>query len=412
MLLARILNFFWGFCIIRVAGSRKERFINLVITEKIPLWDIRQIDEEELWAKVYVSDIGKLRHIARKSRCPFKIIAKRGLPFLLLRAEKRKGLVAGIILFMIMLYGLSSFVWFVDVQSEKPLELLTKEEILAEAESLGLKPGQPKGKIRTDELARKMAVNLPQLTFVSIEIQGTLAKIEVVEKKVVAEEDKERPAHIVAAKDGIIEEILVLAGDPRVKVGDTVQKGQVLISGIALSKKIDSQTGEPIEEGLPKIVEAKGIVRARVWYEAVVATPVIETGQRKTGAKKEQWSVRLGNQKQIIISGPRTAPYQSYEEERQSRTIKWRNLNLPVEIVHTIFYELETYRYNWGREGALKKARAEAIEELKAKMPINSKITDSKVEVLEESDKLIKVRVWIETREDIAVKQYFQPETD
>lgn len=412
MLIKRFLNYLLGFCIIKVVGPRKERFINLIINERIPLWDIIQKDAEELWVKVYVSDIGKLRHIARKSRCPFKIMAKKGFPFVLLRAEKRKGLVVGLVLFMTILYWLSSFIWFIDVYSREPLEHLSKEQIKAEAISLGLKPGIPKSKINIDDLVQEMAVNLPQLTFVSIEIQGTLAKIEVVEKKVIDEENKEKPAHLIAAKDGIIEEILVLAGDPRVNVGDTVQRGQVLISGIAPQWGINQQTGEIVEQGSPNIVEAKGIVRARVWYETVSEVPIVETGQRLTGAKKEQWSVQIGNVKTIILSGPKSSPYKSYEEERQTRTIKWRNLNIPVEVVQTIFYELEPYRHNWGQEGAIKKARDEALELLKTKMPQNSRVMDQKVELLAQSGNLVKVRVWIETLEDIAEKQYFQPEID
>jgi methionine--tRNA ligase beta chain len=246
MLLKRLLNYLLGYCVIKVEGSRKESFINLVINAKIPLWDIVQKDADWLWAKVYVTDISKLRHIARKSRCPFKIVDKKGFPFIALRAEKRKGLVVGIILFTVTLYWLSSFIWFVDVFSNQPLELVSEEKILAEAARLGIRPGALKSRLSTDKIEHKLAVSLPQLTFVSIELEGTLAKIEVVEKKVIDEQNKEKPAHLVAAKDGIIEEILVLSGNPRASVGDTVQKGQV--------EPLDEEL-KVIAKGLPKQVD-------------------------------------------------------------------------------------------------------------------------------------------------------------
>ncbi|HHU31712.1 MAG: sporulation protein YqfD [Zhaonellaceae bacterium] len=411
MILKRLLDYLLGYCIIKVAGPRKERFINFIINEKIPLWDIVQKGEDELWVKVYVSDIGKLRHIARKSRCSFKIKAKRGFPFLALRAEKRKGLVVGIFLFMIVLFSLSSFIWFVDIHSSEPLVLLSEETILREAARLGLKPGALKSRIHIDNIEQKLTVSLPQLTFVGIEIQGTLVKIEVAEKKVIPEEIKEKPAHLIAAKDGVIEEILVLAGESRVKVGDTVQRGQLLISGLAPQKVVDRKTGEFIEQGPPKVLEAKGIVRARVWYETVSEAPIIERGKRLTGAKREQWSILLGNKK-IVLKGPRLSPYADYEEKRQTRTIEWRNLNVPVEVIQTIFYELKPYQRNWGQEGAIKNAKDLALKILETKMPKEARILDQKVDVISQSGNVIKVRVWIETLEDIGEKQYFQPETD
>lgn len=410
MLLKRLLNYLLGYCVIKVEGFRKERFINLIINNKIPLWDIVQKNEDQLWVKVYVSDIGKLRHIARKSRCPFKIIEKRGFPFLAFRAEKRKGLVVGVLLFMIILYWLSSFIWFIDVYSSEPLERISEEKIIAEAARLGIRPGALKSKLSIDNIEQNLAVSLPQLTFISVELEGTLAKIEVVEKKVI-DEDSEKPAHIVAAKDGIIEEILVLSGEPRVTAGDTVQKGQVLISGIVPLREFDQETGELVDLGMPKLVDAKGIIRARVWYEAIADAPIVETGKKKTGAKEEQWSLQVG-EKTIILRGPKFSSFANYEEVSQSRTINWRNLNIPVEVIQTIFYELEPFRHNWGQDGATDNAKNLALKMLENNIPKGTKILDQKVEVVSQSGNVVKVRVWIETMEEIGKIQYFQTEPD
>ena len=40
------------------------------------------------------------------------------------------------------------------------------------------------------------------------------------------------PCHIIAARDGVVRKIEVRTGIPLVKVGDTVKKGDILISGI------------------------------------------------------------------------------------------------------------------------------------------------------------------------------------
>ena len=85
---------------------------------------------------------------------------------------------------------------------------------------------------------------------------------------------------------------------------------------------------------------------------------------------------------------------------------------MPVEVIQTIFYELKPYQRNWGQEGAIKNAKDLALKILETKMPKEARILDQKVDVISQSGNVIKVRVWIETLEDIGEKQYFQPETD
>ncbi|WP_227767512.1 sporulation protein YqfD [Zhaonella formicivorans] len=412
MLFKRLWSYFLGYCVIMVEGPRKERFINLAATRGIDLWDIAHEGDSRLWGKVAVNGIKPLRHIARLSRCRYKIMAKNGLPFVLSRAEKRKGLVVGALLFSIALYWLSSYVWFVEVRFAKPMETLSKEEILTEAARAGLKPGVLKSSLDLAKLEKELVLRLPAITFISIELQGTLARIEVVEKKVIKDDKDRRPAHIVATKDGVIEEILVLLGEPRVAEGDTVQEGQVLISGIvpprAPADNPAANPGEvlPINQA-PQIVRARGIVRARVWYEKIAQAAVVETGENPTGRKVRQLSLKVGD-KQIVLKGPKEAPYRLYDTEIVSRNINnWRILKQPVEVIQATYYEMEFYRHELGTEGALRKAKETAIAALNREIPQHARVLDQKVELLKAEQGMVKVRVWVETLEEIGIAQEF-----
>ncbi|MDF2929591.1 MAG: sporulation protein YqfD [Anaerospora sp.] len=70
-------------------------------------------------------------------------------------------------------------------------------------------------------------------------------------------------------------EIIALAGQPAVKKGDTVRKGDVLIKGIApdIAPTSPNQPAQsaPITTP-PQLVKASGIVKARVWYESSIYT--------------------------------------------------------------------------------------------------------------------------------------------
>ena len=65
-------------------------------------------------------------------------------------------------------------------------------------------------------------------------------------------------------RDGLVERVVVTAGEPLVAPGDTVQAGMTLISG-ALTPGTQAYE-ERVQAGLPPVVRAAGSVLGRAWY--------------------------------------------------------------------------------------------------------------------------------------------------
>ncbi|MDS1029455.1 sporulation protein YqfD [Bacillota bacterium LX-D] len=408
MNLKSVWSFFLGYCQIRVQGVQKEKLINLAITNGIMLWDIVEESKTKFRCKVFIDHIKPLRHIARSAKCRFRIIQRRGFPFLLRRIEQRKGMVVGAITFAIILYWLSSYVWFLEVDSAKPLKHLTREKVISQAAKVGLKIGSAKGDLNLNKLEKELVGLLPEASFISINLHGTLAKIQVVEKQVVEKTDNE-PANIIANKDGIIEEILVLQGDPQVKEGDTVQKGQILISSLVPGMMLDPETGEikPDYENCT-YVQAKGIVRARVWYEDAVEIPLIQFVKTETGHKSTQILLRI-NDRVIKLKGPQQSPYKVYKLQTKTKNLSfWRDSSKPIELIYNTYLELSSSRKVLSKDRAVKIAEKKAFNILSAKIPQQAKILDRKNIVEEVQQQKIKVRVNIETLEDIGMAQILQ----
>ncbi|MDF2875348.1 MAG: sporulation protein YqfD [Sporomusa sp.] len=204
---------------IRITGTIPERFINLCITEQILLWGITKIDED-LIAWIGLDDFFKIRPLVLRSATRVQVLSHRGLPFVIKRAKRRKMMIAGAVLFIVLLNIMSSYVWFVDITGVKSM---SENEIRNVAISNGLKPGAVIGGLNTKLIEREILLNVPEVAWVGINFTGTRAVIEVVEKTMPKQETK-APAHIVAMKDGVITEIIALAGQPAVKKGDTVKK--------------------------------------------------------------------------------------------------------------------------------------------------------------------------------------------
>ena len=85
-----------------------------------------------------------------------------------------------------------------------------------------------------------------------------MAYVELREKRIFEDEEQTGYSNIVAAEDCVIEQITVKSGFAAVEVGDTVRRGDLLISGVL-----------PAEAG-GGFVNAEGVVLGRVYDENTV----------------------------------------------------------------------------------------------------------------------------------------------
>lgn len=414
MLLFKLMSYLLGYVVILVTGEAPEKFVNMAASRGIYLWDIARVGDGAILLKVRLSAVKSLRHIARRTRCRFRIRRRRGLPFHFARLRLRKALALGAVFFLGALYLLSSFVWFIEVRGN---ERLSAAEVLGVAAEAGLSRGVPKWKIETGRVEAKIEERLPLVTWTGVYIKGTKVTIEVAERLVPEEEDR-RPSHIVAAKTGLIKEVLVLNGHPAVKEGDTVVPGQVLISGEIPPLEEPSRPGEEKKPGeVPKIirpsryVHAHGIVRARVWYEGYGEAKIVETGRRLTGRVESRVSMKFEG-KEIILSGNQNIPYEYYEVETfVKRMPEWRNLAIPVELVTVKYLELADYREERGRVGARRIAEERALEMVLNQLPKDARVQERRVEevLTGHPENLVRVKAVIETVEDIGNEKLFKP---
>ncbi|HHW07899.1 MAG TPA: sporulation protein YqfD [Clostridia bacterium] len=400
---------YWkGYVVILVEGKAPEKFINLCMVKGIQLWDIVPLGKERFLAKVAVSQVKPLRAVARATKARFRIRQKAGVPFAMRKLRRYKAFLSGAVLFIALLYWLSSMIWFIDYSSPEELQELDPQAVLDAAYELGLKPGVFKHSLDTKEIEKALQVRIPRLAWAGIEIQGTRAVIRIVEKKLPSSEmlDERRPGHLVAVKEGVISELLVIDGRPMVQVGDTVTAGQVLISGIVTPDYAADPQGTG--GGRPRLVRARGMVRARVWYEGRAEVPLVETGERYTG--KEATTVKLAVlDREIILKGPAGPPFTHYHRKEMShQLVPWRNWQGPVELITTTYLEVEPFRREIGAAEARALALAQALEEVESQLPANCRPVDRSEQVEEGTGGSVRVKVVVEAIEEIA---QFQPLT-
>jgi len=388
-----------GYLEICLSGPNPERVINMALSRGIYIWDIQQDEEGRYLLKVRLGGYKALRYLVRRSGCRMKIRRKVGMPFWVRRAKKRKILVLGVFFFCLTLYFLNSFVWFIDVKGNNRIPA---ETILKSAEYNGLKVGAVKSAVPRDYIRERLLLDIPELSWAAIHIQGTRVVIEVAEKTLISGNEESMPGDLLARVDGKIEELLVLKGTPLVKEGDQVQKGQVLISGLYYPQIQMNPDGSITPAGEPERVRARGLVRARVLHKIEAQCPLREEKIQDTGRETVVNILRVAD-REIVLKGPAQVPYQRYRQIRQSKTLlAGRNPWSPVELITTVYREQEGTTLEWGLEGAYQEAIRRARTEVEKNLPADCRIITERAEPLPSPDSdLIRVLYVLETVEDI-----------
>ncbi|GHU82389.1 sporulation protein YqfD [Clostridia bacterium] len=224
-----ILRWIRGFVVFTAIGQFPERFLNLALRENISLYN--PIGEKgRLTAQVTISEYRELRVLRKKAGVRLKITKKHGLPFAINRNKNRGGLLAGAVVFLVIVNVLSMFVWTINVTGEKTVSHTKMISVLTQS---GLSVGKLKSEVNLPTLERETALELGQVGWLSVNFSGTAANVELSEsadKPSIV--DKNKPCNIKAGGAGQIIKMEIASGTAAVKIGDGVAEGQLLVSGI------------------------------------------------------------------------------------------------------------------------------------------------------------------------------------
>ena len=229
------VSYLLGYVRVTVEGYYIERFINICISNKILIWNVkREKGGVKLFLNVGMNDFKKIGQIAKKTKCKIKISKKRGMPFLLNRYRKRKIFGIFLIIVIILIMASSNYIWNVEIQIEDNEQL---DGIEQEIEEAGLTVGKNKKDIETSEIIQQIRLKRKDISWIGIELKGTNAIVKLVKAEEAPEIiDENDYTNIVANKSGIITKIVAQNGTAKVKVGDTVEAGTVLIEGTMQGK--------------------------------------------------------------------------------------------------------------------------------------------------------------------------------
>lgn len=354
MFIKILLKHIIGYVRITVEGYYIERFINICTTSKILIWNLKREKGTKLYLNIGIQDYYRAIQVAKKLKCKTKINKKRGLPFIINRYRKRKAFVISLIIIMIALFISSNYVWNVEIQIEDNLEI---ENLLEDVKTAGLEVGMSKKSVNTEEITNKIRLQRNDISWIGIDVKGTNAIVKAVKAKEAPKIiDEKEYCNIVAQKDGVITKILAQNGTAMVKVGDNVEKGQVLIQG----------TMEGKYTGI-RYVHSLGEVEAVVQYQKTEKVNYKKEESKKTGKKEKKYQIKINNfQINFYKTLSKFKIYDTIKEEKKLRIFS--NLYLPISVTKITNCELEENQDNYTLEEAVEKGTKKLEQEIEAEI--------------------------------------------
>ena len=397
-------NYLRGYVIVEVSGYTLEKFMNLALHHQNAFWNIKRKDGK-IYLSTTISGFKRLKPYAKKSRCRIRIMEKKGLPFLRFRYRKRIMFSVGVFLFVSCIYMLSSFIWLVEING---CERLDETAVMETLDTAGYKVGKLKMKLDLREAEQKLINTYPDIIWTGIKFEGTKMVVEISESVPKPEiHNQTKPCHLISKSDGLITYIATNKGMPNVKKGDTVKKGDILVSG-------SMQLGD--ETGAVYVTHADAEIKAKTGYALEASLPLESIKKDYTQRVSTKYTLRLFDFKIPFFKSHAKEQYVYYDEVVTVKQFKLTDqFPLPFYFEKEEKVEYVPYKEAIDEEVAKEKLYGVLYDELLKKLSIDSKVLYH--EVVYSKDHKLNAKLQAIVEEDISevlylTSQEIMPQTE
>ncbi len=391
MLLYKLIHFIKGYLVLEISGRFPERFLNMCLARKILVWDVKRLSDNTVRIKISIRGFKMLKHISLRTGTKVKIIEKRGLPIIIKKHKRRKPLFIGIVVFLLLLIFMNQYIWDIEITG---CEKIPKGTILNTLKECGVYPGQMRFKIDQKRLKNEMLIKMPDLAWLWVEKSGSKIIVEVKEKLPTPEVFKaDDYCSIIAAKDGVIDSMIVKNGLPLVKLGDTVHKNSTLVSGMITSERGIST----------RFVHSEAEIYARTWYEKTKAFSCIGQRREETGKISKKIRIKLFGL-DIKLYKNEKPDFVDFVTDEKKYELSFFGKYLGITIFTSTYSELSVSNIRLAQDNVIADGILEVSKLIDELTLPNSKLVNStpKYEIIDEDT--VEVTVVAEYIENIAQK--------
>lgn len=263
--------FFLGSVTVSADYDSITPLLNLCMYYCIPYSDFKA-QRDRVTMTFRLSAFKKMKKEAEARGIAYNVEKKRGIPIFLEKYKYRVGIYLGLVCALALIVCSHRFVWDIEVTGNESVTSSEIREILREH---GFTVGSYIPGVNTDRIENRILIDSDKISWISINIIGTVAEVQVRENVVPERDETPRsPANLVAKKSGLVEEVRIFRGKAMVGAGKFVEKGDLLVSGL-----FDS-----VQEGF-RYTRAAGEIYARTVEEFYIEIPYEYEKKEYTGVE-------------------------------------------------------------------------------------------------------------------------------
>lgn len=254
-------------------GLNIERLVRQAGEQGIAMSGLRRSGPRKLSGMVPEDDLPRLSELAQTGGWRFEAGRRRGAGKWLDTLKRRWTLAVGGVLAAAALAMASQLIWRVEIINPGVYEADLRNYL----EVLEVRPLRWKRSVDPGAIRDSLEWRYPEVAWIECGFRGMTLTVTVVEGVASGEALTHLGSgDVVAVRDGVIENVVTLAGTAQVKPGDIVRKGQVLIRG-----------EERTSDDLLRPVSARGKVMARVWDGSSVRMSTLERETVYSGRQQQ-----------------------------------------------------------------------------------------------------------------------------
>lgn len=372
-----IFRFFNGY--LRVFFKcNAEKVLNLAALNGITFWDTK-LYKNGIEGYISVRDFKRLAYLKRPKGLRVHILRRYGLPFKIKSNKRKVRLLLCLTVFFGTLFFLSQFIWSIEIVGNKN----TPDEVIFKAlKEIGINEGVWKSNINPKINREQLLLKTDTLSWCSLNIEGSHLTVNVSE--ITEGRHTDTPVNLVADYDGIIKKINITSGNCLVKVGDTVAKGDIMVSSI-------KETAEST-----KFVAASGEIIAEITAEFTIEDKFLQRYTLPQGKLKRKRVLEIFTLKIPLYLGREVYDYES------SSTVENATLfgqKLPIRIYEKEFMPLKSLEKTLTQAELEEKLESDLEKELLAKGIKDYEIIES---AAEEIDQGLQLKALIRAQINIA----------
>lgn len=339
-------KFYKNYAAIKVFTVEKSKLLSCLLEQGIVYNEI-EIRPEFILLYVSIFNARKAIYTLEKYNFKAEIIDKFGFLSKISSLSNRPGLIIGILLMLFITIISSKFVWKIEIEGNKIVE---NEEILDALDKNGFNIGTYIPNLDYDKLHNRVLSSLDKISWISVNIDGNVAKILVEETKKENNQVMIEYSNIISSEDAQISSIIVKNGELVVSNGAVVKKGELLVSGLIESQALGV-----------RYVDANAKILGYVNKKIEVKIPFKSTNKVYTGKEYINKQYKLFNNISFFSINYGNLPSR-YDTIITSEAQSFLGINnLPFEVITTKYLEYYENELTY----SLDKAKDLAFIELK-----------------------------------------------